>query len=281
MPPTFRSSQSREARSGANRQYDREREPWRKWYKLKAWSALRHAQLSKEPLCERCLILEDRIEAADTVHHREPHRGDRAKFHDANNLASVCKLCHDGEIQRGERAGWSSAGWSVEGHRIPPRVVQPLGLRPSAIPLTMVCGPPGAGKSTYIDQRRGPDDIVIDIDAILQDLSGEVERTVERRNQYLLDAFIERNRRLASLASETSSIAAWFIIGAPRASVRALWAKQLHPKQIIVIATPAVLCIDRIQAAPLRRPTASGMIAGVQAWWERYDGVEENETLVS
>jgi 5-methylcytosine-specific restriction protein A len=150
-------------------------------------------------------------------------------------------------------------------------VVQPFGLKPSAIPLTMICGAPGSGKSTYIEKHRGENDILIDIDAILQDLSGDVVRTQERRDRYLLDAFMERNRRLSALADETRPIAAWFIIGAPKPSMREAWAKQLSPVAVVVMETAPHVCIERINAAPQRAPTARGMVNGVRTWWDRYE----------
>lgn len=272
-PPFYRRA-GLQRKAQRDKEHDKKREPWRKWYSLALWKGLRMGQLRREPLCATCLLEYDEVRAAEVVHHIDPHRGDWAKFTDPENLESVCKRCHDGEIQRGERAGWSERGAFIYGHRIPPRVVQPLGLAPSAIPLTIVCGPPGAGKSTYVNQRKGADDIVIDIDAILQDLSGDVVRTRERRDAYLLDAFIERNRRLAGLASEQGSIAAWFIIGAPKPAVRALWADQLKPCEVVVMETPAQLCRARIEAEPMRSPTADGMLDGVTTWWDRYERAE-------
>jgi predicted kinase/5-methylcytosine-specific restriction endonuclease McrA len=272
-PITFRPA-FQNARSESRREYDKDRqraEPWRKWYKLKVWQSLRAAQLRKEPLCENCLAEYGSITPADTVHHKDAHGGDWQKFCDPENLQSVCKECHDGEIQRGERAGWTDRGWQVEGHKLPPRVIQPVGLSPSRVPLTIVCGPPGAGKSTYIETHRGPDDIIIDIDAILAELSGDAVRTQERRDTYLMEAFLLRNRRLAALATETRPIAAWFIVGAPRPSMRELWANQLKPFAVVVMQTPAALCRDRILKVSDRAPTASGMIKGALSWWDRYD----------
>lgn len=257
--------------------YERERredQPWRNWYKRKAWSDLRASQLAKEPLCECCLIEREEIAAAEVVHHREPHRGIWEKFIDPDNLASVCKPCHDGEIQRGERAGWTDRGWLVEGHRIPARVIQPLGLRPSAIPLVMVCGPPGAGKSTYVRNHIANGDILIDIDAILSELSGTEVRTQSRRDRFLIEAFIERNKRLARLAIAKQPARAWFIVGAPSTSVRQCWFDQLRPTEVVVFETPADICATRINAASERAETAQGMIEGVHAWWSRYERAE-------
>jgi 5-methylcytosine-specific restriction endonuclease McrA len=270
LPPLFRSRPRQDHRQQADQRRG-ECEPWRRWYNLAIWRRLRAAQLRKEPLCENCLLDDGRVTAADTVHHLKPHRGDWSLFTDPANLGSVCKSCHDGEIQRGERAGWTDRAWQVEGHRIPPRVIQPIAMQPSAIPLTMVCGPPGAGKSTYIDRRKGSDDIVVDIDAILTELSGSVLRTQQRREQYLLDAFMERNRRLSALSLETRPIKAWFIIGAPHPSTREAWAQQLRPEAVVVMATPLRVCCDRIRGQDTRAPTAQGMIAGVNAWWDRYE----------
>jgi predicted kinase len=135
----------------------------------------------------------------------------------------------------------------------------------------MMCGPPGAGKSTYVSAHAGPDDIQIDIDAILGELSGTEQRTQERRDRHLFDAFMERNRRLAALGTETRSLKAWFIIGAPRASMRELWVQQLKPQEVVVFETPLSVCRNRIRRVPSRAETAEGMIEGAAAWWNRYE----------
>jgi 5-methylcytosine-specific restriction enzyme A len=85
--------------------YDTQRDAqgWRRWYKLKPWLALRRFQLQREPLCAECQRQDPpRITAADTVHHKVPHRGDYALFHDPANLESVCSPCHNGPIQSRE-----------------------------------------------------------------------------------------------------------------------------------------------------------------------------------
>jgi hypothetical protein len=38
-------------------------------------------------------------------------------------------------------------------------------------PATLVCGPPGSGKSTYVKNNKGPDDLVIDVDEMFRALS--------------------------------------------------------------------------------------------------------------
>jgi hypothetical protein len=88
------------------RDYDRQRrkaKPWRGWYGLVIWHAIRDEQLAKQPLCERCLARHV-VRAATVVNHRQPHRGDWELFV-AGPFESCCKPCHDGEVQREERGG--------------------------------------------------------------------------------------------------------------------------------------------------------------------------------
>lgn len=78
--------------------------PWHSLYKQKRWFRLRWHQLQAEPLCRLCNAL-GTVKAADTVDHIKPHKGDPVLFHDAANLQSLCKQCHDGAKQRQERTG--------------------------------------------------------------------------------------------------------------------------------------------------------------------------------
>ena len=272
-PSTFRPAAYAEAETARSKRRDDSRrafQPWRSWYKKARWQSLRMSQLRREPLCETCLIAEDRVVPAEVVHHREPHRGIWERFIDPENLASVCKACHDGEIQRGERAGWTQKAWLVEGLRIQPRVVLPLDLAPSAIPLTIVCGAPGSGKSTWVAAKWAPGDTVIDLDAIMSELAGSEIRTQERVQAHLETAFLIRNKRLAALGKCQEHLKAWFIVGAPGAGVRQRWADQLKPHAVVVMETPFDECIRRIRSQPERAPTAAGMIEAAREWRRRY-----------
>jgi len=81
----------------------RANEPYRKWYKRKAWKGpggRRAQQLKAEPLCEMCPS--DSRQLATIADHVEPHRGDHGKFW-FGRLQSLCKPCHDSKKQRIER----------------------------------------------------------------------------------------------------------------------------------------------------------------------------------
>lgn len=86
---------------------DRDRQPWRKWYKTARWQKLRMSVLVRDLFtCQRpgC----GRIEADTSqlvADHRRPHRGVEALFWDITNLWTLCKPCHDSWKQREERRG--------------------------------------------------------------------------------------------------------------------------------------------------------------------------------
>ena len=88
------------------RAYDATRravKPWRAWYGSAEWRAIKARQRALQPLCERHLKRGE-IVAMAVVNHVVPHRGDWALFV-SGPFESLCKACHDGEVQREERAG--------------------------------------------------------------------------------------------------------------------------------------------------------------------------------
>lgn len=66
---------------------------WRWMYGTSAWSALRAAQLLREPFCRACAQRGVRTRATDVDHIRD-HKGDWARFTDPDNLQSLCHRCH-------------------------------------------------------------------------------------------------------------------------------------------------------------------------------------------
>jgi len=244
-------------------------QPWREWYALPIWKdpdeGLRARQLTQQPICETC-----HLAAATVAHHKIPHQGNWQLFIDPNNLESACKSCHDGAIQRGERAGNFVAEINLgDDETLPVNVAFPPTLGRSAIPLTIITGPPGAGKSTWVAERKGDLDVVIDVDAIVAELSGTHARRPDIKHQFLLSALLERNRRLQLLAKATAPHA-WFIVGAPNGGLRQRWARTLGASEVIVIETPLEVCIGRIKADPLRAQLAHELIRAVDLWWATY-----------
>lgn len=92
-------------------QYEGERSRFRRltkptfaWYGLGRWKRLRLAHLAREPLCVMCTE-EGLVTAGTVVDHKDPHRGDEAKFWDASNLQTLCASHHSSDKQAIEKGG--------------------------------------------------------------------------------------------------------------------------------------------------------------------------------
>jgi 5-methylcytosine-specific restriction protein A len=200
-----------------------------------------------------------------------------------SNLQLLCHGCHsrktarqDGGFgnARGEyvpRTACDAEGRPMSGRHWwngPEALHEPAGLKRSRPRLTIVCGPPGAGKSFYVRQHIRTRDVLIDLDAIIAEQTGYRERVWSRR---LIDAGLaERNRRLAALAEDGAHSGAWFIVTAARGEQRRRWATMLGAVRTIVLLTPRHICIERIKDDPARAKVMGQQLRAVSHWFDSY-----------
>ena len=133
--------------------------------------------------------------------------------------------------------------------------------------VRMVCGPPCAGKSTYVREHAMPGDIVIDFDLIAQEYGYGRFRSPNAVSA-LLD---ERNKRLAALAKESPGRVAWFIATAPSHSLRQWWCEMLGVAtgDLTVLVPPREELYRRIKADPGRKKVFNYHAGLVAQWFER------------
>jgi shikimate kinase len=146
---------------------------------------------------------------------------------------------------------------------------RPKDLKPSVCPLTIVCGPPGSGKSTWVNRRKAPGDCVIDLDEIRAAITDKplYNATDELSLQA---AVVQRNYMLHDISWKLYDHA-YFILGAPTAVEREWWSDRLKPVDVIVLNTPLEECIKRIQSDSRRPENIKRQhIAAAQRWWQRY-----------
>lgn len=96
----------------------------------------------------------------------------------------------------------------------------------------LVCGPPSAGKSTWVQQRAGLTDVVVDLDAIATGLAGtsghdhpEMTRQAARQLRDRLE------RRIA----KAGHVTAWVIRLAPTAGERLQLTARLRATEVVVL----------------------------------------------
>lgn len=231
----------------------------------KAWERFRDQHLKRHPLCEYCLA-DGRAIAASVVDHDLPHDHDPALFWE-NTFTSLCASHHSGEKQRAEilLSGEELLAW-IQRRKQPRKewgFSIPHGLQPSAIPVTIICGPPASGKSTWARQQSRPGDLLIDFDVIRRAVGGAMW---DDRPEIIAATFARRAGMLHSLATRTDG-RCWFIVMAPTQAERDTWLQALGPlSRVVVMDTPEAVCIERIGRDRDRAPVAARQIEAVLAW---------------
>jgi len=164
-----------------------------------------------------------------------------------DNIQCLCDPCHKLKSAREDTSHQAAAN-------------HPLWLKPSAIPLTIVTGPPCSGKTTYVANNRKPSDIVIDLDTIQMDISPAYQHWQGGLDSVLFNKAIRvRNALLGALSSQTRG-SAWFIVSAPAEAERRWWQSQLGGT--ILLLHPGA---DECKARAITRGTPKAQ-AGVDAW---------------
>ena len=231
--PGRRSQQDYDRRRGsaASRGYDRR------------WQRLRTMVLASSPLCVMCLA-ENRVTPATEVDHIRPlaDGGD----HSEDNLQPLCKSHHSRKTARDVRRRHQGA---------------------ITVPVTIITGPPGAGKTTYVNERRQWGDLVVDVDAIYAALSG---LPWYEKPDVLLPFVLEaRDAILDRLHGEAALRHAWIITSeADRTELERL--KQRYNATLLAIETPAAECLRRIAADPRRAGKVEQWRPIVERWWATY-----------
>lgn len=211
------------------------------FYHSKEWQAIRLRALERDfYLCQPCLR-ERRITKADMVHHIVPIKQDWSRRLDLSNLESICISCHN----------------KIHGNQ-----------QPAITPVTLVCGPPGSGKTTYVKERMQPGDLVVDMDAIYSALSGlpwynkppELLPFVAAAR----DAVIERLQRPSNVRH------AWVIATAPKKAEREELRRKLQA-EVIILDVSAEECKRRIRQDLRRAEQAVGWDLLIDKWWEEYE----------
>ncbi|MFP4539129.1 MAG: AAA family ATPase [Dichotomicrobium sp.] len=255
--PTLRPPGTAEARARAQKQrqrdLDRRRGSAHKRGYTRQWAAYAARYKLRHPLCVHCA--EDGIDTlTEAVDHIQPVSGpDDPLFWDEDNHQSLCRTCHSRKTAR-EDGGFRG---------LEPGLVFPDDLKPSRPLLTLVCGPPAAGKTTWVADQAEAGDVVIDLDGICADIAGTSVRgwplDVRRR------AMMRRNTLLRGLA-DSAARRAWFIVTGAQQGVRARWAEALGARRIVLVLADRATCAARIRADAERAPVADSLIGAVEQW---------------
>lgn len=229
------------------------------------WTKRRERVLHRDLyLCQPCLTA-DRTTQATQVDHIIPKAQDGADDYD--NLQAICDACHKqktrDESTATKRTTFGADGWPIESGTIVWGYSIPNDVRPSNVPVVLVCGAPGSGKTTWAQQQAQPGDIIIDLDAYKVRAGG---LPWDRDGQVWRKASAMRDADIRSLARRTDG-RCYLIVGAPTKDERDKWREALGDVTVHAIETPEAECLRRIKADPARSHAADQLCHAVTAWW--------------
>lgn len=127
--------------------------------------------------------------------------------------------------------------------------------------VTLVCGPPCSGKTTYVAQHAQPGDTVVDFDHIAVELGSDVDWMHDPDIAH--DAELETLARIDDIAADQSpTLTAWIIRSAADHDARAHLAAHLDA-HVVVLDPGQDECLRR--AARDARP--SGTRRAINTWY--------------
>lgn len=231
------------ANAERHKKYDLTRNPESvKFYHSALWKKLRSAHLKAHPYCQwvshdqMCKSLE-RLEV-DHIIPREEQGPD--------TLANLQTLCHTHHTLKTSQETGSFKG------------------RAEAWVIT---GPPGSGKTTYVNERLRPGDVVIDLDRITPAISATASR---KERKYLMRVVWEmRDAAIAHISKARDIPRVYVIEGAPTRARRDTL-RELLGATVIVLELPRAQCMKRIKKAK-ERDTVTDWQAAVDLWWSKYE----------
>lgn len=127
--------------------------------------------------------------------------------------------------------------------------------------VTLVCGPPCAGKSTWVRQHAQPGDLVVCFDQLAQ--AAGSPRAHGHADPYRVAAVHAYAATIHTLPDYTGR--AWVIRCAPRAHPRATLAATIHADETLILKPPRTVALARARRT---RPHATQQ--AIRRWYARW-----------
>lgn len=226
------------------------------------WKAARREVLLRDGYqCQVCgAVVSGKRAHVDHIIRKADGAGD-----EVSGLQTLCASCHGKKTVREKGAADKPERWSLH----------PKWMPRAIIPVTLVCGPPASGKSTYVEQHKGDGDLVIDLDAIASEMAGTTLHTWGIK--WLGGAVRKRNEILANLHKDDARRydRAWLIVTEPKAEDRQWWVDRLGVSRVVVIETDSAKCEARMMTDHER----SSRCGSALTWWKNYTPRIEDEVV--
>lgn len=233
------------------------------------WRNLRESFLEDHPTCVIC-------GAKSTIpDHVIPKSLGGAD--DETNLQALCTSCHNTKTATRDGGGWKTVNARRGiGIQSMPQGTGPPRQGEQTAHVTVVCGPPGSGKTRYVAERAHGGDLIVDLDALYVALSGldmyDKPLPLLPFAREAKDAVIARLRRRHDVQR------AWIITGGADRDSRDKLRVELDAR-VVVLETTEQVCLSRIQNDPRRKTSWELWKPIVDKWWRDYEPSLEDERI--
>jgi hypothetical protein len=139
---------------------------------------------------------------------------------DLGNYATRCDACHNVKTRR-------EGGFTL----------------PAANVITVVCGPPGAGKTTYVNDHRAPGDLIWDFDSVMQAITG---MQIHRTPGYAVGYAVAMREAFYLEAKRPLGHRVWIIEACPTTAERERFERDFRAR-VVLLDTPENVCIERVR----------------------------------
>lgn len=200
--------------------------------------------LREEPLCQTC---GDPASEVDHIVSRERGGEDTRE-----NLQGLCKPCHSRKTVEVDRGFGGMPGGQSGGLPV----------------VTLVAGPPGAGKSRWVRERMRWGDLLLDMDALYIALS---QLPQYDKPDVLLPFVMEAKDAVLSRLARPSQLGrAWIVTTAPKRMERDRLKRTLRARVVVLETSPSE-CERRISEDERRSVRANLWREMIERWWKDYE----------
>lgn len=146
---------------------------------------------------------------------------------------------------------------------------------PQKAHVTVICGPPGSGKTSYVNKHRSFGDLIVDVDALFKALT--FENTRDHLAMHLPFVLAARDAVLSRLL-EAHRVPRVWIIECGASPARRNQLRDKFSAKVIVLEVAEKECIRRIEQ-DLERDAKEQFPALVKQWWNEYRPLGDDTRL--
>lgn len=135
-------------------------------------------------------------------------------------------------------------------------------------PISIICGPPGSGKTTHVMQRMRVGDLVIDLDRIWKAIS--FQPTYEKPEGLLPYVLAVREALYETILTGIDEGHVWIITGGASRIEREHLRQRFNNAEIVIIKTEPQQCACNIAGDECRSDKVEEYRDPIQQWWSEY-----------